>query len=162
MRTMRAILGLMMLVLAACGDDGSPPPESTPDVTETPPTTATLSPVLVALQRDYERISASQAAILTIWEDLATDSQVQCGSYPAIISPEGISAEGDAAYTGLADLLRGAALDTAHAIELWQAECLNPRAVIPPDVIDEGRFAARSAGDTLREAQTLLEAIQGE
>lgn len=162
MRTMRAILGFMMLVLAACGGDTSSPPESTPDVTETPPTSATLSPVLVALQRDYERISESQAAILTVWEDLAADSQVQCGTYPEMVSPEGISAEGDAAYTELANLLRSAALDTAHAIELWQAECLNPRAVIPPDVIDEGRLAARSAGDALHEAQTLLEAIQGE
>jgi hypothetical protein len=161
MRTMTAILGSMILVLAACGGDGSPP-EPTPDVTDTPPTSVTLSPMLVALQRDYERISEAQAAILGVWEDLATDSQVQCGTYPEIVSPEGISAEGDAAYAGLADLLRAAALDTAHAIELWQAECLNPRAVIPPDVIDEGRLAARSAGDALSEAQVLLKAIQGE
>jgi len=162
MRTMRAILSLVILVLAACGGDAASPPEATLDVTDTPPTPVTLSPVLVALQRDYERISESQTAILTVWEDLATGTQVQCGTYPEIVSLEGISAEGDATYAGLADLLRGAALDTAHAIELWQAECLNPRAVIPPDVIDEGRLAARSAGDALREAQTLLEAIQGE
>ena len=87
---------------------------------------------------------------------------MQCGEHPTVLSPEAISAEEDSAYTLLADLLRSAAIDTAHAIDLWRAECLNSRAIIPPDVIDEGRLIAHSAGDALREAQLQLGDIQGE
>ena len=154
----------LVLGCAACNNTDSSSDESnsspTPQSTTAPATT--LSPVLVDLQHDYEQISESQAAILKIWDDLAANKQVQCGDYPTILSPEAISAEEDSAYTMLADLLRSAAIDTAHAIDLWRAECLNSRAIIPPDVIDEGRLITRSAGDALRKAQPQLGDIQGE
>jgi hypothetical protein len=120
---------------------------------------------LVDLQRDYEQISEAQTQILSVWENLATNEQVQCGEYPTVLNPNDIATDkgsgDDSDYAPLADLLRSAAIDTAHAIDLWQAECLNPRAVIPPDVINEGRLAARAAGDALREAETQLGPIQG-
>jgi hypothetical protein len=159
MRKLILAISLFALILTACGDDSSP---DEPEPTATPAATVvpTLSPVLVDLQRDYERISESQAAILKIWEDLAANEQVQCGDYPTVLMPEDISSGADSVYASLVDLLRSAAIDTAHAIDLWQAECLNPRTIIPPDVINEGRLAARSAGDALREAQTQLGTIQ--
>lgn len=155
----RLLVLLFVIAVAAC-DSADSTPDPTPTATGAA-VPATQSPVLVELQRDYERISASQADILAIWENLAANEQVQCGEYPPVVDPASISAEDDTAYQPLADLLQQAAFDVEHAINLWQAECLNPRPVPPPDVIDEGRFAARSAGDSLREAADLLIGIQG-
>jgi hypothetical protein len=77
-----------------------------------------------------------------------------------VLSPEAISAGGDPAYQPLADLLRSAASDLDHALSVWKAECANPRRMPPPDVIDEGRLAARAAGDALKEAEPLLAELQ--
>jgi hypothetical protein len=145
---------LLVFILAACGGDSNNKKDETPPTGESAP--GTLSPVILALQQDYESLHESQQAIGKIWEDLAANQDVQCGSYPDVLSPEAISAEGDAAYQPLADLLRRAAINIDHAIAVWKAECANPRRTPPPDVIDEGRLAARSAGDALREAETLL------
>jgi hypothetical protein len=160
MRWMTLIL--LVVVLAACGggsndksndkkDDTSPTGEPSP---------GTLSPVILDLQQDYESLHESQQAIGKIWEDLAANQEVQCGSYPDVLSPDTISAGDDPAYQPLADLLRRAAIDIDHAIAVWKAECANPRQMPPPDVIDEGRLAARSAGDALRRAETLLADMQ--
>ncbi len=155
----RLIILLFVIAVAAC-DSADSTPDPTPIATD-PAIPATQSPVLVELQRDYERISASQTEILTIWEKLAANEQVQCGEYPPVVDPASISAEDDTTHQPLAELLQQAAVDVERAINLWQAECLNPRPVPPPDVVDEGRFAARSAGDSLREAADLLTGIQG-
>jgi hypothetical protein len=137
----RITLILLVFILAACGGDSGD--KSNNQKNETPatgePAPGTLSPVILALQQDYESLHESQQAIGKIWEDLAANQDVQCGSYPPP-----------------ADLLRRAAIDIDHAIAVWKAECANPRRTPPPDVIDEGRLAARSAGDALRQAETLL------
>jgi hypothetical protein len=147
---------VLSLVLAACDSA-----DSTPKLDPTSTVPATRSPVLIDLQHDYERLSAAQANILAVWEQLAADEQVQCGEELTTIDPASISAEDDATYQALADLLQQAAFDIEYATTLWQTECSNPRPVPPPDVIDQGRFAARTAGDALREAALLLNDIQG-
>jgi len=148
---------LFVMVLAACGGSDDAQNENRDSEATPTPTPAAASPVRAALQQDYEALRASQQAISDIWEALAANREVQCGSYPDTLNPEGIFAEGDAAYAPLAESLRRAAIDLDHAVSMWRAECANPRRFPPPDVIDEGRRAARSAGDALREAETLLE-----
>lgn len=163
------ILTLVGLLLVACGDDGgdSSPSEDTPPGTSALgedggpiPADTTLSPVLVHLQRDYEALLTAQETIATIWDNLATGEQVQCGDYPDVFPPEDVSDEGDLAYENLVATLRSAAIEIERAVNLWQTECLNPRANPPPDVINEGRLASRAAGDALREAEAMLGAIQ--
>jgi hypothetical protein len=119
-----------------------------------------LSPVLIDLQRDFEALRGSQQAISQIWDQLAANQEVQCGDYPDVLSPESISAANDPAHQPLADLLRSAANDLNHSLSVWKAECGNPRRMPPPDVIDEGRLAARTAGDALNEAEPLLAGLQ--
>ncbi len=161
-RVALALIVTLAAVLAGCGGDDenhdnhdNREPESTAE-----PSPATLSPVIVSLQQEYEALRSSQQAIGDVWEKLAVNEEVSCGSYPDALSPETISAEGETAYQPLADLLRQAAIDIDHAINTWKAECANPRRFPPPDVIDEGRRAARSAGDALHEAETLLAGLQ--
>jgi hypothetical protein len=153
------MLILCVLALTACSSGDSDGQKNTPQPTGEPGS-VTLSPVVLDLQQDYESLRVSQQTISDIWDKLAANQEVQCGSYPDVLSPDAISAQGDPAYQPLADLLRGAAIDIDHAITVWKAECANPRRVPPPDVIDEGRLAARSAGDALKEAKTLLAEIQ--
>lgn len=151
---------LLIVALVACGGDDSNPKKDNPTATSEP-APATLSPVIIDLQQDYESLRDSQQAIGEIWEKLASNQEVPCGDYPAVLSPDAISTGGDPAYQPLADLLRRAAIDIDHAVTVWRAECANPRRFPSPDVIDEGRLAARAAEDTLREAETLLADIQG-
>jgi hypothetical protein len=151
------IVGALALLLAACGGDSNSSDKHTPVPTATTP--PTLSPALANLRRDYQALSAAQQAIGTVWENLATGQQAQCGTYPDVLSPDSISAEGDSTYEPLAQLLRRAAIATDQAVTLWRAECDKERQNPPPDVIDQGRLAARAAGDALREAGTLLAAI---
>lgn len=155
----RMMFVLLVITLVACGDN-----HTDQKATETPPpgdlAPATLSPVIVALQQDYEALRGSQQAVSEIWDKLAANQEVQCGNYPAVLGAEAISAAGDPAYQPLADLLRNAAIDLDHALTVWKAECANPRQMPPPDVINEGRLAARAAGDALKEAEPLLAALQ--
>ena len=156
----RMIVALLVMALAACGGkdtnqrtDKTPPPEDNVPA-------ATLSPVLVDLQQDFEALRGSQQAISQIWDQLAANQQVQCGNYPDVLSPESISAAADPAYQPLADLLRSTANDLNHALSVWKAECANPRQMPPPDVIDEGRLAARAAGDALNVAEARSEGLE--
>ncbi len=154
------LVGFIGLLLAGCGlmsegDGGSEPsPTQIPSPTATAPPTE--SPIRLRLQDQYERLTEAQRAILAVWESLAAGGEVRCGEYPVVPAPSSISASGDAAYETLAALLRRAAIEAEHAVQLWQAECTNPRPVPPPDVVREGRLAASAAGDALAEAQRLL------
>jgi hypothetical protein len=156
----RMIVVLLVMTLAACGGKNTNKrTDKTPSPEDLAPA-ATLSPVLVDLQQDFEALRGSQQAISQIWDQLAANQEVQCGNYPDVLSPESISAAGDPANQPLADLLRSAANDLNHALSVWKAECANPRQMPPPDVIDEGRLAARAAGDALNEAEPLLAGVQ--
>ncbi|MEW6580458.1 MAG: hypothetical protein AB1435_14870 [Chloroflexota bacterium] len=156
----------LTLAVAACGGDNDAPahpPASTPPGAETLTYTApfaTLSPVLVGLQRDYEALSAAHDSLARIWEGLARGEQVRCGEYSLVPDPAGISDEGGTDYTNLAALLRRAAIDLTRSRQLWQAECATARQTPPPGVISEGLLAVRGAGDALREAGPLLAAVQ--
>ncbi len=156
---------LALAVVACGGDDDAPrrPPEITPLQSETLPYTApfaTLSPILVSLQRDYEALSAAHDSLSRIWEGLARGEQVRCGELPFVPDPAGISDQGDNDYANLAAPLRRAAIDLTRSRYLWQAECATARPIPPSSVIQEGVLAVRSAGDSLREAGRLLSAVQ--
>ncbi len=158
-RLILAALMVFFVTLAACGKDSdNPPPAGTPATSG--PDQGTLSPVLIALQSDYESLVESYRAISDIWEGLAEGQSVQCGSYPSVPNPDSIRADGDGAYEPLADALRRAAIDLDHAANLWKAECSQARPTPPPAIINEGRLAARAAGDALKEAEPLLGGIQ--
>lgn len=157
---------VLALTLAACGGDDaapSPPPEIAPQETQTLPYTApfaTLSPVLVGLQRDYEALSVAHDSLTRIWEGLARGEQVRCGELPFVSDPAGISDQDQSDYASLATLLRRAAIDLIRSRQLWQAECATTRPNPPSSVINEGLLAVRGAGDSLREAGPLLSAVQ--
>jgi len=166
--TCTILLILTILTLTACSSDDSysqprstPAPEPTDSNGETTSGPATASPIAVHLQHDYESLRESHQKISDIWEGLATGKQVRCGDYPDVMSPETITAEGDAAFEPLATLLHGAAIDIDQAINLWKAECAKPRANPSPDVLDRGRLVVRSAGDALNQAEKLLADLQG-
>ncbi len=156
----------LALAVASCGGEDRTPtrlPAITPPGAATLPYTvpfATLSPVLVSLQRDYEALSAAHESLAGVWEGLAKGEQVHCGDYPLVPDPAGISDEGDGDYANLAASLRHAAIDLTRSRQLWQAECTTTRQMPPPSVISEGLLALRGAGDALREAGPLLAAVQ--
>jgi hypothetical protein len=158
------ILGIILVAQAAACDNsdtdgGQTDPSRTPSATDSD-LNATVSPVLVNLQRQYEEIRFAQKTISDIWEGLATGEQAQCGQYPDMTGPDAIIDDETGTFVELVDWLRRAAIETEKAVNLWKAECNNPRTVLPPDVIDQGRLASRAAGDALREAERLLAEIQ--
>ncbi len=147
------VLTLLVAGLAACGsaDDKKPSP------TTTPPGTPALLP---DLQQQYTALVEAQQAIGQVWEALATGQQAQCGDYPEVVNPATISAGDDDRLQPLADLLHRAAISLNQAVDLWKAECLKPRANPSPDVIDQGRLAARAAGDALHDAEQQIAALR--
>lgn len=155
-------LPVVVLGLSACGSEkdasstGLPatPAENLPDPRPT------LSPTLIRLQRDYENLSEAHDTMTAIWEALANGETARCGDYPELVTPGSIRADGDAALETLASALRQAAVEMDTSLNLWRTECLKPRANPSPDVIQAGRLATRSAGDSLRAAAPLLSAIQ--
>lgn len=153
MGTLRRFYGFALVLfvfsLSACG--GSSHPKNTPV-----PLTTTPSTVLPDLRQKYEALGKSQQAIAQVWENLATGQQARCGEYPEVINPATVSAGGDTALEPLAELLHRAAVDIDQAVSLWKGECLKPRANPSPDVINQGRLAARAAGDALKQAGELL------
>ncbi|MBN1679056.1 MAG: hypothetical protein JW966_02110 [Anaerolineae bacterium] len=163
---MLVLMIVFVMALGACGsdetDNNDEPAEQSTESAPLPgdDAPATLSPVLMTLQRRYEAIQAAYAAISDVWESLAAGEQAQCGDYPVVPDPASILSQDDPAYGDLADLLRRAAIDTGEAVNLWRAECVNPRTNPSPDVINAGLLAARAAGDALAQAQALLSDIQ--
>lgn len=145
-------------VLAACGTSDNTPDSPIPTL---PPPTVSPAPSKSAeradLERQYAALQTGHAALTRIWEALGAGEQVQCSEPPDIPAPESITRSDDAQFAPLSDQLRRAAVELGRAAALWQAECSNPRPTIPPDVIDQGRLATRTAGDALREAGALLQ-----
>lgn len=140
-----ALLILMLLTIAACG-------EADPQATELPPTTtdsATVSPALpvevrLDVEARYESLRQSHEQLSAIWEGLATGEQHPCTTEYEIIAPEMIA--GDHA---LYRTLQQAAIDLEQAAQLWEAECANPRPQVPQSIIDQGMLIVRAAGDSL-------------
>jgi hypothetical protein len=154
MRILRwLMLSLLVAGLAACGstDDSKK---------DTPPTSAGVPALLSDLQQQYTALRETQQAIGQIWEALATGQAAQCGEYPEVLNPATISAGSDKSLQPLADLLHRAAVSLNQAVDLWKAECLKPRANPTPEIIDQGRLAARAAGDALNDAEDQLTALQ--
>lgn len=148
---------LLGLALTACGETDTP---VEPSPTPAPPTSTvapTTPPDLLRYQDQYERLVEANRAIAAVWDGLASGEQVQCGSYPDFPAPEAIpTATATTGDTSLAVHLQDAAIAVDEAVTLWRAECNNPRPTTPPDVIDQGRLATRTAGDALRSAASLL------
>jgi hypothetical protein len=147
---------MLWIALTGCGSDSDRPVDTSqpsPPPTDTAP--ATLDADRQQYLDQYERLQIAQRAISGVWEGLARGEQVQCGDTPDYPAPESITSSNDT-QAALADHLQGAAIAINDAVNLWRAECRNPRPTIPPDVIDEGRFLTRAAGDDLRAASDLL------
>lgn len=156
-----AVITVALIILAGCGtsDDAPDSDRRSPAPTTSP--APTLSQDRIDLERQHAALQAGHDAIALVWEGLATGQQVQCAPPPEIPAPENITKSGDARLAPLSELLNTAAIELRRAATLWQAECANPRPVIPPDVIDQGRLATRAAGDALRQADALLREMSG-
>jgi len=154
-----------LAVLAACGsdqDDNPDRPVSTSTPTAASPA-ATLSPVLVSLQRDYEQLQQSHREIAAVWNGIDQGVNVSCAETTLTlpVGPEAIDVQAAGEYEQAARLLRDAAIRLDDARALWVQECSLTRTVIPPDVIRDGVSATRDAGRLLDEAQAFLATIQG-
>lgn len=155
MRVKAARLLVVVVLIAACGKGSETEPQKDESAPTQPPY-ATLSPIYLHLQRDYETLHDAHEAISDVWESLADNKQVACGQISSLPDPDGISAEGEAAYEVLAALLRDAAIDINEAGHLWQAECARPGQQPSPETISQGLLSVRAAGDSLNEASRLL------
>ena len=67
------------------------------------------------------------------------------------ISPDALTSDDPISLT-----LQQAAIEIQTAVNLWQAECQNPRPQPPPDVIDRGIRAALAAGTALDGASAAM------
>ncbi len=156
------LLASMVLLglLTAC--DGDPDGHATETPSSHPTSTALPTPPaeLRQLQGHYERLQTAHRAIAAVWEGLATGKQVQCGDYPDYPAPESITTGTTGDLNELVEHLQSAAIAIDEAVTLWRAECDNPRPITPPEVIDRGRFAARTAGDILRDIEGVLSATE--
>ncbi len=148
---------LILLLLSACGDDkpNDDKSESTPATTPTMQIAAT--PTLTdelreQLESTYSILSEAQAQIETVWTDLQADRTVDCASaLKQQVSPDALSSDDPISL-----ILQQAAIEIQTAVNLWQAECQNPRSQPPPDVIDRGIRAALAAGTALDAASVAL------
>jgi hypothetical protein len=154
------LLLVALLVLAGCGDEDN---TDNDDGQATPtPSPAVIAPELVALQKDYEDLSQSYAAIADIWHKLEQGEGVRCSNQPEMLQkPEDITrVAAGSSYQPLADNLLAAAIDIENAIIAWRSECQIERSQPDPAVIREGLGYVTDARLALDEAQTLLADIQ--
>lgn len=155
-----AVCSLIILVAAACGSRDERPPTRT----STPAPVPTVEPPAISfeelqqLERHYSALRNAHNALSMIWEGLASGQQIQCSELPVFPAPEAIASGDDSSEPSAGSTLRSAAIELDQASRLWRAECANPRATIPADIIDRGRMATRAAGDALQQAHALLTA----
>lgn len=168
---MRHLIVILMLslTLTACGEsedkstsqpDTTPTPQSeilsaspTPE-TDLNLTTPTLNTQLrPTFETQYDELQAVQTAIEGIWSDLQTGENVGCADeLPFLPAPQNYEGEHP-----VSDLLYSAAVSLDTAYSLWTAECNNPRAEPPPEIVNQGLLAALSAGDSLQSVADILQ-----
>ncbi|MBL1136894.1 MAG: hypothetical protein HND46_16430 [Chloroflexi bacterium] len=150
---------LIILILSACGDE-KPTDDKSKSTPETAPTVeieVTPFPTLTdelreQLESTYSVLSEVQAQIETVWSDLQAGRTVDCAAaLKQQISPDALSSDDPISL-----ILQQAAIEVQTAVNLWQAECQNPRPQPPPDVIDRGIRAALAAGTALDAASVAL------
>lgn len=150
---------LILLMLSACGNEkpSDDKPESTPEIPPTVEIEVTPFPTLTddlrqQLEFTYSILSEAQAQIETVWTDLQAGRTVDCAAaLKPQISPDALSSDAPISL-----ILQQAAIEIQTAVNLWQAECQNPRPQPPPDVIDRGIRAALAAGTALDAASVAL------
>ncbi|MCQ3932303.1 MAG: hypothetical protein DPW16_17780 [Chloroflexi bacterium] len=150
---------LILLLLSACGDDKPTDDQSTstPEAAPTVEIEVTLFPTLTdelreQLESTYSVLSEAQAQIEKVWSDLQAGRTVECAAeLKPQISPDALSSDDSISLT-----LQQAAIEVQTAVNLWQAECQNPRPQPPPEVIDRGIRAALAAGTALDAASASL------
>ena len=167
MRYLTLILSLS-LILTACGTDAekstaqpaptvttpseilrSPAPET--DFTQAAPTLdSQLRPTFEA---QYDELQIAQVAIEQVWSDLQIGESVACADeLPFLPAPQNYEGEHP-----VLNLLYSAAVSLDTAYNLWTAECNNPRAEPPPDIVNQGLLAALSADGDLQAVADILQ-----
>jgi hypothetical protein len=148
----------ILLILTGCGEDeNNKPSDPTPEITPTTEIEVTPAPTLSDAERQqleasYSILSEAHTQIEGIWSDLQAGQSVECATpLNPQISPDGLAGEDVISQT-----LQQAAIEIETAVNLWQAECQNPRPQPPADVIDRGVRAALAAGQALEAASELL------
>jgi hypothetical protein len=159
-------LVIVVVMIGACGGDdeengdgeirpqNDEQPSPTLILTQEAPTEQTLTEEFAPskrrqLEQQYETLRQAQAAINNVWTDLQQGQEVACSTeIPLTIAPGAITDEDIVSQN-----LRQAAVSIERSMNLWEAECQNPREVIPPEVINEGWLAAQSAADALGRAE---------
>lgn len=154
------VFTLTVIAVSACGesDKDDPAPTGTPAPTATTQAPTIPSEERQRLERQYSTLNTAYTELSSVWEGLASGEQIQCSEPPDFPAPEEIAVDDEASDSSLSGYLRSAAIELEQASRLWSTECANPRATIPPDIIDQGRLATRAAGDALRQVETLLAA----
>lgn len=157
------VLSLLLAGLTGCRDgandnDEPKPPDISPATNEVAPT---LDPTQRAqVQTQYESLVSTQQALANIWRGVWEGEEVQCDTaIPSLLNPESIVQFVDPSLGDITALLRRAAIDLDRALTLWTVECESPRPLPPVDIVREGRDKSLSAGDALREAQQLMDAL---
>lgn len=168
MRYFIAIL-MLSLTLTACGESEDKS-TSQPDTTSTPqseilsasPTPETDSSLTIptldprlrpTFEAQYDELQAVQSAIEGIWSDLQAGENVACADeLPFLPAPQNYEEEHP-----VASLLYSAAVSLDTAYSLWTAECNNPRAEPPPEIVNQGLLAALSAGVSLQSVADILQ-----
>jgi len=150
---------LILLILTGCGgeDENNKPSNPTPEITPTTEIEVTPAPTLSDTERQqlevsYSVLSEAHTQIEGIWTDLQAGQSVECTTpLNPQISPDALTGADVISQT-----LQQAAIEIETAVNLWQAECQNPRPQPPADVIDRGVRAALAAGQALEAASELL------
>jgi hypothetical protein len=104
---------------------------------------------LFEIEENYETLRQLHVEISGIWESLARGENVQCGTEFEIPTPGSFSSEMGQQLATIAAELRAAS-------NRWVAECANPRADVPQEIIEAGLLEVRAAGDALREVESFL------
>ncbi|MBI5927870.1 MAG: hypothetical protein HY862_01065 [Chloroflexi bacterium] len=157
MRRIGILALLIALMLSGCGGDKQNDDKSDATPSITPTNQALSSPTLTddlrqQLESTYSILTEAQTQIEGVWSDLQAGQAVDCAtSLKPQISPDALTGDDTISL-----ILQQAAIETQTAVNLWQAECQNPRSQPPPDVIDRGIRAALAASTALDAASAAL------